>query len=118
MEEQQLNSHEVIKKKARERFKLKYHTDEEFKKNKLEYNETLKKNKPELFKKYKEKFHEKHPDYFKEYNPVYYQSNRERILKDVGQKVLCDCCQKQIRKDYLHKHIQKPYHIKNELKHK
>ena len=68
--------------------------------------------------KYKEKFHEKHPDYFKEYNPVYYQSNREKILKDVGQKILCECCQKQIRKDYLHKHIQKPYHIKNELKHK
>ena len=67
--------------------------------------------------KYKEKFHEKHPDYFKEYNPVYYKTNREKMLKDVGQKVLCDCCQKQIRKYYLHKHIQKPYHIKNELKH-
>ena len=67
--------------------------------------------------KYKEKFHEKHPDYFKEYNPVYYKPNREKMLKDVGQKVLCDCCQKQIRKYYLHKHIQKPYHIKNELKH-
>ena len=68
--------------------------------------------------KYKEKFHEKHPDYLKEYNAVYYKTNREKILKDVGQKVLCDCCQKQIRKDYLHKHIQKPYHIKNEFKHK
>ena len=68
--------------------------------------------------KYKEKFHEKHPDYFKEYNPVYYKTNREKILKDVGQKILCECCQKQIRKDYLHKHIQKPYHIKNELKYK
>jgi hypothetical protein len=37
----------------------------------------------------------------------------EETKKSVGEKILFDCCQKSIRKDYLHKHIQKLSHIAN-----
>ena len=31
----------------------------------------------------------------------------------VGEKVLCEYCNKEVRKDYVHKHIRTPKHIKN-----
>ena len=31
----------------------------------------------------------------------------------VGEKVLCEYCNKPVRKDYVHKHIRTPKHIKN-----
>jgi len=65
------------------------------------------------------KFKENNPEYCKEYsakyNPVYYKNNKERILKMIGEKVSCPCCDTMIRKDFFHKHIKTNKHIKNEL---
>ena len=115
----------INKEKIRMKAKERYENDEEYR-NKIKQMNSIQYNKRKLegknFNEYHKVFKEKHPDYYKDYlkdyNPVYYQTNREKILKDVGQKILCDCCLKQVRKDYFNKHIKKPYHIKNELKHK
>ena len=91
----------VIKKKARENKTLKYNTDDEYKKNKLEYNENLRKNNPELFKKYKRNS-TKHTQIILINITQYNKTNRDKILNSVGEKILCDCCEKSIRKNYFH----------------
>ena len=71
------------------------------------------------FNQYIQKFKENHTGYYteynKQYNKPYYEENKERILKMVGEKVMCEYCNKQVRvrKDYVHKHIRTPKHIKN-----
>ena len=69
------------------------------------------------FNRYIQKFKEKHPGYDTEYNKQYnkscYENNRERILKMVGEKIVCEYCNKAVRKDYVHKHIRTPKHTKN-----
>ena len=69
------------------------------------------------FNQYIQKFKEKHPGYYteynKQYNKPYYEENKERILKMVGEKMMCEYCKKEVRKDYVHKHIRIPKHIKN-----
>ena len=65
-----------------------------------------------------QKFKENNPEYCKEYsakyNPEYYKNNKVRILKMIGEKVHCPCCDTMIRKDFFHKHIKTKKHIKNE----
>ena len=65
------------------------------------------------------KFKENNPEYCKEYsakyNPVYYKNIKERILKMIGEKVCCPCCDTMIRKDFLHKLIKTKKHLKNEV---
>ena len=69
------------------------------------------------FNQYIQKFKENHPGYYteynKQYNKPYYEENKERILKMVGEKVMCEYCNKAVRKDYVHKHMRTPKHIKN-----
>jgi len=71
--------------------------------------------------KYIQKFKGKHPGYYteynKQYNKPYYAENKERILKMVGEKMMCEYCNKAVRKDYVHKHIRTPKHINNERLH-
>ena len=104
----------------KERAKQKYQTDEEYRNKKkedsLNYYHRLKEE-GKSFQKYRESFKENHPnyhkDYNKQYNKPYYENNKDRILKMVGEKVLCEYCNKPVRKDYVHKHIRTPKHIKN-----
>jgi hypothetical protein len=108
----------------KERAKQKYQTDEEYRNKKkedsLNYYHRLK-DEGKSFQKYRESFKENHPnyhkDYNKQYNKPYYENNKDRILKMVGEKVLCEYCNKQVRKDYLHKHIQRLKHIHNTQSH-
>ena len=106
----------------RERAKQKYQTDEEYRKKKrqdsLNYYHKLKdEGKTENLQRYKDTFKEKHPDYHteynKQYNKPYYAENKERILKMVGEKMMCEYCNKAVRKDYVHKHVRTPKHTKN-----
>ena len=106
----------------KERAKQKYQNDAEYRERKriesLNYCHKLKdEGKLESLRKYKDTFKEKHPEYNKqynrEYNKPYYEENKERILKMVGEKISCGYCDVAVRKDYVHKHIRTPKHIKN-----
>jgi len=102
--------------------KQKYQIDAEYRERKriesLNYYHKLKdEGKLESLQKYKDTFKEKHSEYNKqynrEYNKPYYEENKERILKMVGEKISCGYCDVAVRKDYVHKHIRTPKHIKN-----
>jgi len=71
----------------------------------------------ESLQKYKDTFKEKHPEYNKqynkEYNKPYYETNRDLILKMVGEKTSCGYCDVAVRKDNVHKHVRTPKNIKN-----
>ena len=104
----------------RERANQKYQNDEEYREKKrkdsLYYYHKLKdEGKTENLQKYKDTFKENHPgcytEYNKQYNKPYYENNKERILKMVGEKLLCEYCNKPVRRDYIHKHIRTPKQI-------
>ena len=114
------NNREKINEYEKIHRKQKYQNDEEYREKKRKENlERYHKYKKEgkNFNQYIQKFKEKHPGYYteynKQYNKPYYEENKERILKMVGEKVLCEYCNKPVRKDYVHKHIRTPKHIKN-----
>ena len=100
--------------------KQKYQNDAEYrekkrKENLIRYHKYKEEGKN--FNSYIQKFKEKHPGYYteynKEYNKPYYEENKERILKMVGEKISCGYCDVAVSKDYVHKHIRTPKHIKN-----
>jgi hypothetical protein len=114
------NNRDKINEYEKIRRKNKYQNDEEYREKKRKENlERYHKYKEEgkNFNQYIQKFKEKHPGYYteynKQYNKPYYEENKERILKMVGEKVMCEYCNKPVRKDYVHKHIRTPKHIKN-----
>jgi hypothetical protein len=49
----------------------------------------------------------------KDYNAKYYQANKNRILKMMSEKVMCNECGKKISRCNLPKHNRSPKHIKN-----
>ena len=106
------------------RAKEKYNNDDDYrnKKKEINLNHYYKlKSEGKCFKggSNSQKFTENNPEYCKEYsakyNPEYYKNNKVRILKMIGEKVHCPCCDTMIRKDFLHKHIKTKKHLKNEL---
>jgi len=106
----------------KERAKQKYQNDAEYRERKriesLNYYHKLKdEGKWESLQKYKDTFKEKHPEYNiqynRQYNKPYYEENRDRILRMVGKKMMCEYCDVAVRKDYVHKHIRTPKHSKN-----
>jgi len=114
------NNREKINEYEKIRRKQKYQNDEEYREKKRKENlERYHKYKKEgkNFNQYIQKFKENHPGYYteynKQYNKPYYEENKERILKMVGEKIMCEYCNKPVRKDYVHKHIRTPKHIKN-----
>ena len=116
------NNKDKINEYEKIRRKLKYQNDAEYRERKriesLNYYHKLKdEGKLESLQKYKDTFKEKHPEYNKqynrEYNKPYYEEIKERILKMVGEKISCGYCDVAVRKDYVHKHIRTPKHIKN-----
>jgi len=114
------NNREKINEYEKIRRKNKCQNDEEYREKKRKQSlERYHKYKEEgnNFNQYIQKFKEKHPGYYteynKQYNKPYYEENKERILKMVGEKIMCEYCKKEIRKDYIHKHIRTPKHIKN-----
>jgi len=118
------NNRDKINEYEKIRRKNKYQNDEEYREKKRKENlERYHKYKEEgkNFNQYIQKFKEKHPGYYteynKQYNKPYYAENKERILKMVGEKILCEYCNKAVRKDYVHKHIRTPKHINNERLH-
>jgi len=118
------NNKEKINEYEKIRRKQKYQNDAEYReKKRIDNLERYHKYKKEgkNFKKYIQKFKENHPGYYteynKQYNKPYYAENKERILKMVGEKILCEYCNKAVRKDYVHKHIRTPKHINNERLH-
>jgi len=105
------------------RAKEKYNNDDDYrnKKKEMNLNHYYKlKSEGKCFKvgSNSQKFKENNPEYCKEYsakyNPEYYKNNKVRILKMIGEKVHCPCCDTMIRKDFLHKHIKTKKHLKNE----
>ena len=114
------NNKDKINEYEKIRRKLKYQNDAEYrekkrKENLIRYHKYKEEGKN--FNSYIQKFKEKHSGYYteynKEYNKPYYENNRDRILKMVGEKMMCEYCDVAVRKDYLHKHIRTPKHIKN-----
>ena len=106
----------------KERAKQKYQNDAEYREIKRieslnNYHKLKHEGKLESLQKYKDIFKEKHPEYNtqynRQYNKPYYEENKERILKMVGEKISCGYCNVAVRKDYVHKHIRTPKHIKN-----
>ena len=122
-ERYRINHRDKLNEYTRNYFKNRYNNNEEYRKRKQEANLKhyyKRKIEGKGFKEYQDKFKENHPEYykeyFKEYNPKYYEENKERILKMVGEKVLCECCNKEIRKDYMCKHIFTKKHKQNSIK--
>ena len=115
------NNREKINEYEKIRRKQKYQNDEEYREKKRKQNlERYHKYKEEgkNLNKYIQKFKGKHPGYYteynKQYNKPYYAENKERILKMIGEKILCEYCNNPVRKDYIHKHIRTSKHINNE----
>lgn len=53
-----------------------------------------------------------------EYNKLYYQKNKERILKQILEKVECDVCHCFVAKCNMNKHIKSNKHKLNEIRKK
>jgi len=112
---EKINEYEIIRRIN------KYQNDEEYREKKrkenLERYHKYKKKECKKFNQYIQKFKENHPGYYteynKQYNKPYYEENKERILKMVGEKMMCEYCSKAVRKDYVHKHVRTPKHTKH-----
>ena len=47
------------------------------------------------------------------YNKMYYDKNREKIIKHLGEKKLCEVCQREYPLYHLYRHFKSKKHIDN-----
>ena len=45
----------------------------------------------------------------KEYHKEYYQNNKERILKQMAEQIVCPHCKKPVSKQHMNRHVNTKY---------
>ena len=92
-------------------------------KNKEKINEKCKsyyENNVDKYAQYYLKNKEKMNNYSKNYCKTYYQDHKDEIIKKnserQSQKILCESCNKLVKKYYIHKHNETDYHKKRLIK--
>ena len=83
---------------------------EENKDNLIEYRKKYRDDNKDKIKEKNKQYCEENKDILKEKNKKYYEDNKDKILEKLREKIICEVCQKEMRKDKLTRHKKSKAH--------